>query len=162
MASSDVCGEGHRRQHAREEVHEEDQEGDSKATPTQRDHVTVTTSVDALEKVVLPRVQLDHLDVADGLSRHLHASIFAFHDLLLDTTHESTDYEVRDESHHEHSSSREEAQAENVEGQTQCRDEDKRQLYDSRDLVADPEQSLGVNLDEVNDLSRREIFVCST
>ena len=87
VSKADVSGESHSWQEAWEEVDERDQEGDCKTTSAKCLDVTSSAAVDALEEVVLPGVQFDHLDVVDGLSGDLHPLILALHNLDLGGSH---------------------------------------------------------------------------
>ena len=121
----------------------------------------IAPAIDALQEVVLPRVKLNHLYVVDCLSGDFHPCILAFHNLLLHCAKIPADGKVGEECGNENSDSGKEAIAEEVERDGEGSDEDKWYLHDIADLVADPEESLGIHLYEIDDLPRGEVFVSS-
>lgn len=108
----------------------------------------------------MPRVQLDHLDVVDGLSGNLHPSILAFHNSFLNAPHEATLEKVAHDRQNKHAQASAECHAKNVEGDSKGCEENERDLDNIGDLVTDPVEALGINLDEVDDLAGREVLVC--
>ena len=112
-----------------------------------------SAAIDALDEILVPCIQLDHLYVIYGLSGSFHSAIFRFHHSFLKCAKHITDEEIKAEGQSEDSDSSKECISEHVEAETEGSDEGQRHLNDTRDLVTEPVEALSIDLHKVDDLT---------
>ena len=112
-----------------------------------------SASIDALDEILVPGIQLDHLNMINGLCGGFHSAIFRFHYSFLKCAKYITDEEIEAEGQSEDSDSSKECISEYVEAETEGSDESQRHLDDTRDLVTEPVEALSIDLHKVDDLT---------
>ena len=112
-----------------------------------------SASIDALDEILVPCIQLDHLYVVYGLCCGFHSAIFRFHYSFLKCAKHITDEEIEAKSKGEDSYSSKECIPEDIEAETEGSDEGQRHLDDTRDLVTEPVEALSIYLHKVDDLT---------
>ena len=130
VACANVCCESHSRQQIWKQVDASDHNCPSKVDLPQSFEFFGASAEDPLHEALLPRVQLEHLDIVDGLCRHLHTPIFAAHDDLLLLVLVDANGKVEEDSDNKHAQSGKEVVSEEVERKGERQAESYRHLHD--------------------------------
>mmetsp|Transcript_21329 Transcript_21329/g.33008 ORF Transcript_21329/g.33008 Transcript_21329/m.33008 type:complete len:212 (-) Transcript_21329:546-1181(-) len=153
VACTDISGEHHAAQDGREEVHGGDEEGVDDGQLLEDFDLFRSAVLDLSLELVGPPVELELLDIAQGLSSRVHSAVLLLHDY----GHEILGPEAKDccndESNEEDSHSRQIGKAQSIEEHEEAVGQDHWHLEDVRHLEAEPHQLLSVDLNEVHNLA---------